>query len=192
MEATSRGGYMESRGNTEKFDRLLEQRRAGDQEAIERIIADARPEIPVFPHALAVVDAAHQTGWSFQLSDSVFVSAGDERFPLFSFRNESKRMPKCWENDLLKWWAGDRVKSEVQRDKDALLLYRSLGDKKVTRSATHAYDDGHTGYRESGITASGGYILEINSTGGCRFAVIEPGCLEAVDLKNWACPFEYL
>ena len=56
-------------------------------------------------HAVAVLEAAADAGWSVQLNRSHRFQAGDEKFPLFVFAAGGDKVQQVDETAVMRWWA---------------------------------------------------------------------------------------
>lgn len=114
---------------------------------------------------VAVLDAAHDSGWSVDLECSHKISTGEETFPVMVFeRRDSDRLQ---EDEIISWWIADDLGDEGMKFEGgmALAFYRAMTDRQVMDEAAQTYDDGHTMRVETGRVGSMGYVFKIATAG---------------------------
>ncbi len=122
--------------------------------------------IPSFSHFLAVIDAATDSGWNFELSSSEKLFIGEESLPAIQFfAADSERVPE----DLLgAFWLRDKIEStfgSIIQDPLAGKFYKLLIPKAEIARGDRTFDDGHTMRTVVGLTGVFAYRYSYATTG---------------------------
>jgi SAM-dependent methyltransferase len=126
---------------------------------------------------LALVDAAHEAGWSLDLSNSSHVRVDEERFPIFHFQADGSTQPPT-QNQLLGWWGEEEmgtVFDATYKDPFALVLYHALGEKTILETREKTYDGGHTMRKMIGTCGPFAFLFSRATTGYADLRLVPLG-----------------
>ena len=99
--------------------------------------------IPYAPLFLATIDAAHEEGWSFDLSCYGTLKCDGESFPAMTFKAAHSPVPP--EHDLLSAWAHRQFQGTLPAltGTAAVCFFNALADPEILKRETRSYGDGH-------------------------------------------------
>lgn len=136
---------------------------------------------------LAVQDAAHEQGWTFEAEQSGKLSVGSEAFPAMTFTAHTS--PPLAEEEVLWHWVGGKRAATAQEElvgTEAFCVYRSLPDKTILKEASHAWDDDVAFHAVVGTSHSQGFQFTRATSGYARFGY----CSDVEKADPWFPPEE--
>lgn len=138
------------------------------------------------PHTtqfLAMVDAAHESGWVFNRAESKMLTVESESFPALAFQTGTAEVPS--EDELLAFLA-EADPHRALFGNPALLLFRALGDKRILDSGQKTFADGHTMETVLGTSHSLAFSFSRATTEFCRLELLPLTQLDRLQLKfSW-------
>jgi SAM-dependent methyltransferase len=129
--------------------------------------------LPCHQHFLAVVDAAQESGWSFNSMESTKLSIGAQSLPALAFEARAGELAN--EDELLAFWAESAIDQTFDRpliDSLAVLVFRSLGDKCILEVGRETFDCGNTMETILGTTHSLAFSFSHATTGFSRLEIV--------------------
>ena len=140
--------------------------------------------IPIYEHFLAVMDAAHETGWSFVEDQSTKLSVDDETFPAMTFQTSNSTLMN--EEQAKALWIADIVSERFDRpflDTMAVAMFNVLNGKQVTQTESKVFDDGHTMVTSIGTCGPLAFTYSRATTGFARLALVSLSKLHTLSIR---------
>jgi hypothetical protein len=122
---------------------------------------------------IATIDAAHNEGWSLDISSYRYISCGEEHFPGMMFRAASA--PLLPEEVITSLWcrtALDKSFSSGIMDPAATPVFKSLGTRTILKTASRTYDDDHVMEAVVGTAGFLGFQYTHATTGFARLRLM--------------------
>jgi hypothetical protein len=124
--------------------------------------------------SLALVDAAHETGWALDIANSAHLQVDGERFAVFNFSGGRAAAPPE-QDEILSWWAAQDIAStfdETYHDPFAIVLFQALAEKVILKTEVKTYPDGHTMRKVIGKAGPLGFLFSRATTGRAELKLV--------------------